>query len=70
LWATAREGLTGEVLRLIEDGADIDEPGGPSDMTPLHIAVFQNHTDAVRLLLRKGAEASTADYYGTTPLHR
>ena len=45
-----------EVMELLIDfGADPNQRG-LNDWTPLHMAVAQRHTDALRLLLRRGAD--------------
>jgi ankyrin repeat protein len=36
--------------------------------TPLHVAAYHGHADAVRLLIRRGADAAAADSAGQTPL--
>ncbi|KAJ1473592.1 ankyrin repeat-containing domain protein, partial [Baffinella frigidus] len=62
-------GKTAEVLRLLEDGADVEEEN-PTGHTALHIAVLQRHGGIVRLLLDHGAGVNTqAANDGATPLH-
>jgi len=41
---------------------------GPTGLTPLHVAVIQNHADVAELLLAYGADASATDDEGRTPL--
>jgi hypothetical protein len=36
--------------------------------TPLHVAAHHGHADAVRLLVRRGADATAADSAGQTPI--
>jgi len=69
LWAAASRGNPREVLRLLRDGADIEEKGGIDECSPLHEAVNEGNINAVRVLLFYHACASTKDKKGTTPLH-
>jgi hypothetical protein len=53
--------------RLVEAGADVNA-GVDSDWTPLHHAAWRNHIAAVTWLLRQGADKTTVNQYGSTPL--
>ena len=69
LWDAAMLGRTAEVLRLLEDGADVDEEN-PTGHAALHVAVLQRHGGIVRLLLDQGAGVNNqAANDGATPLH-
>ena len=70
LWSAASHGQTSEVLKLLKDGADVEERGGPTFTTPLFVASCQGHEGVVHALLEHSADASAADFYGWTPLHR
>jgi len=54
-------------LRLIDGGADINEPQGDGT-TPLHWAVYQIDQDLVAMLLERGAEPDAINAYGSSPL--
>jgi ankyrin repeat protein len=62
----------GEVAeRLLKAGANINagspETGDPN-WTPLHHAAWRNHTAAVLWLLKRGADRTKVNKYGSTPL--
>ena len=40
-----------------------------ANLTPLHISVLKNQTEATALLLKNGANPSLADANGNTPFH-
>jgi ankyrin repeat protein len=54
-----------EIVRLLLDAGEdpnrYNPPGGHSHTTPLHQAALIGHEDLVRLLLERGANASTRD---------
>jgi ankyrin repeat protein len=45
------------------------EPPAGRGVTPLHVAAESESTEAVRLLLKKGADPGARDEHGRTPLH-
>jgi hypothetical protein len=47
----------------------LDQPFDPASWPILHWAVFLNNIDAVKLLLRGGAQVNAVDIYGGTALH-
>jgi flagellar motor protein MotB len=47
----------------------LDQPFDPASWPILHWAVFLNNIDAVKLLLRGGAQINAVDIYGGTALH-
>ena len=55
---------------LLDNGADINDPGGPHcrGMTPLHDAVQNAHVDVVKLLVSRGACVMQCNKDGHTPL--
>ncbi|MDD9901432.1 MAG: ankyrin repeat domain-containing protein [Alphaproteobacteria bacterium] len=59
---------TQEALRLIADGADIEEKYGPWEFTPLMSAAAKNLHKIVQALIEKGADVNTPDNSGDTPL--
>ena len=67
LHATAKEGNVDEMMRLLDDGAAIDQTKDDG-ATPLYVACEKGHVDAARLLLDKGAEVDRATKDGATPL--
>ena len=69
LWDAAMLGQTEEVVRLLADGADVQEEN-PTGHSALHIAVLQRRGGIVRLLLDGGADVNVhAANDGATPLH-
>jgi len=60
------------VRHLLRDGADIEERGGENHTTPLLAAArlaSADRNDVVPLLLVYGADASSRNEHGETPLH-
>ena len=65
----ARHGWLEEIAAELDEGADIEAP--TTDLyqwTPLHWAAIQGQTEAVRLLLAKGANINSLEAKGSTPL--
>ena len=50
------------------DATQFEGPGTAARRTPLHCAVVAGHRGVVAVLLKHGADASTADARGRTPL--
>ena len=63
----ARNGDTKIVMRLLNEGADVNARNFIG-WTPLHFAAWNGHTAAVQLLLAAGADVNAEDKYGDTPL--
>jgi len=42
-------------------------PSAAPDLTPLHMAIYKQHSDIARLLIERGADINTKDYFGLTP---
>ncbi|KAH0536550.1 hypothetical protein FGG08_006580 [Glutinoglossum americanum] len=60
-----------EMLKiLLEKGADTEIPETETGQTPLQIALSNNHTKAVQLLIAAGSSVSSKNLYDTTPLHK
>jgi ankyrin repeat protein len=55
---------------LLKYGAEPDGLDGDNDATPLLMAIFRGHPEAVRLLLEAGADANTRSSEGNRPLCR
>ena len=70
LYYAALSGFRGLVEHLIAAGSgDVNRRGG-SHATPLHAALVKRHLDVASLLLEKGADPNSRDYYGMSLLHR
>ena len=67
LCRAARDGDAEKVLRLINEGADVNRKNNWG--TPLHLASELGHVEVVKVLLEKGADVNAKDDYGKTPLH-
>ena len=65
----AARGRTEEVERLLEDGADIEERGGPWKSSALQEAAVGSHELVVSILLENGASVTAKDTNGTMPIH-
>jgi len=61
-------GDTGELKRLLKEGASPDVPAG-SPTTPLHEAVRRGSSEQTELLLKMGARPNVRDKNGDAPLH-
>jgi uncharacterized protein len=66
LYAT-RSGCYECVERLLAAGADMNLPT-PEGVTPMMIALDNSHNDVAKLLMDKGANIHTWDWWGRTPL--
>lgn len=66
--ARSADGLGYLRLLLAHEHTDL-EAADMECRTALHLAAANGHTDAVRLLLRAGANHATTDTYGATALH-
>ncbi|KAJ1471013.1 ankyrin repeat-containing domain protein [Baffinella frigidus] len=69
LWTASREGRAEEVRRFLVEGAAIEERGGTSACTSLHIACSYGREEVLLLLLQHGALVSVTDNDGRSPLH-
>lgn len=63
----ARSGDLGEIRRLIDAGADPDQPSGINAWTPLLHAIHTNQYGSVAALLDEGADVNRAAPHGITP---
>jgi uncharacterized protein len=64
----ARSGCTGCVASILDAGADIDKPN-PDGVTALMVAIDNLRFDTAKLLLERGANPHTWDWWGRTPLY-
>jgi uncharacterized protein len=64
----AREGCVECITILADAGADLGLPD-PENISPLLMAVMNQRYDAAKLLLARGADPNTWDYWGRTPLY-
>ncbi|MEJ0035409.1 MAG: ankyrin repeat domain-containing protein [Gammaproteobacteria bacterium] len=64
----ARAGCDRCILAMLKAGADVNLPT-PEGVTPLMVAIDNQHYDTAKLLMRKGANPHTWDWYGRTPLY-
>jgi ankyrin repeat protein len=64
----ARSGCYDCVEELIGTGADINVPT-PEGITPLMLALDNDHNDVAKLLLDRGANATVWDWWGRTALY-
>jgi uncharacterized protein len=68
LHLAAYAGQVSSVTALMEHKADPEIQENAGQMTALHLAVSQKHSETVQVLLDKGANASPEDKNGNTPL--
>ena len=68
LWHAAREGDLDMIRQLLNGSEDVNEQTTFLMNTPLHIAVFNNHYLAVRLLLENGADPNLRNKDGVTSI--
>ena len=52
---------------LLDAGAEISARDA-NEITPLIIAITNNHPDVARYLIERGADVKAVDWYGRTPL--
>jgi uncharacterized protein len=65
----AREGCIDCARRLVEGGADIDLPD-PERVTPLALAINNQHFDLAAYLIEAGADVDKWDLFGRSPLYQ
>jgi hypothetical protein len=68
LAAAARKGDTARIAELARQGAQLDEPSGVNDWTPLMHAIHTNQAKGVQALLNAGANPNRSCCRGLTPL--
>nr|XP_036214254.1 protein TANC1 isoform X1 [Bactrocera oleae] len=68
LWLAVKEGHWAVVEKLIQNGADIDEPVTIARKTPLMIAAEEGHIELLELLIERGAALEAQDEEGFTAL--
>jgi outer membrane protein assembly factor BamB len=62
LWEAARAGDTARIVEALDKGADINAKGR-YDVTPLFYAAMNGRTDAVKLLIARGADIHAVDTF-------
>ena len=70
LYYAARLGFHDLVKALIAEHSEHVNARGGLELTPMHIAAIQGHTDIVSLLLEHGADLEGGGISNQTPLHR
>ena len=63
-----RSGCDRCIIAMLKAGADVNFPT-PDGVTPLMVAVDNQHYDTAKLLLQKGANPHVWDWYGRTALY-
>ncbi len=69
LWLAAANGHAEAAKVLLENGAEVDQPGAGGSK-PLNAAIAGSHDSVAMVLLEGGAEIFVSDSSGRTPLHR
>lgn len=69
LYEAAENGNPEMVSKLLGAGAEIDQPCGSYDRTPLHVACSKGHIEVVKLLVAQGADMNRQDDEGFNSLH-
>jgi ankyrin repeat protein len=64
----ARQGHLGAARMLLDAGADIDQPSGGDQSTPLLVAVINGNYDLAQELLDRGADPNLVSDDGASPL--
>ncbi len=67
--AAADAGDKGAIERHLANGAAVNSLGGKFGSTPLQRAALAGRTEAVELLIRRGADVNAVDRARSTPLH-
>ncbi len=65
----ARQGNRDKVQELLESNPELVATKDSNGRTPLHLAAWQGHRDAVELLLNHKSDVNARDKAGDTPLH-
>jgi hypothetical protein len=70
LYYSASFGVPSVIKRILESDPppDIDKPGGRFLSSPLQVATFRNHPDAVKILLEAGANPNAVNQCGQSQL--
>lgn len=70
LYEVASRGVSREAaVRLIRQGAKVNEVNPVNGWTPLHVASAKGHPKMVIALIDNGAHINAQDHEGNTPLH-
>ena len=70
LFVAAKNRDTSEIVRALDRGADVNslDSGTPIQLSPLNVAVNQNHLESVVILLKRGADPNLSSN-GESPLY-
>jgi hypothetical protein len=70
LYYAASFGIPSVIKRILESDPppDIDKPGGRFLSSPLQVATYRNHPDAVKILLEAGADPNAVNQLGQSQL--
>jgi ankyrin repeat protein len=63
----ARDGRLESARQLVAAGASVNQVD-PNGITPLMMAITNNHMEAARFFIDRGAAINVSDWYGRTPL--
>lgn len=69
IWSAVRAGDIETISHYLSDGADINARDSEFGMTPLSWAALLDQTEAIELLIQKGADVNAKNRDGGTPLH-
>jgi len=69
IWAAAATGDIAAIKQHVDFGTDINAKESANGSTPLIVAAFSGHTDAMRLLVENGAGLDLQNNQGSTALH-
>jgi hypothetical protein len=69
IWAAADAGDLESIERHLANGATVDGLDAERHLTPLFCAALAGHSEAVDLLIQRGADVNTVSTDGSTPLH-
>ena len=69
IWTAARRGDREALIKSLDRGMSLDALDPQEGMAPLHLAALFGRTEAVKLMLEKGADVAMGNRDGNTALH-